>query len=177
MSTVDNKQLAVLMIIPFGLLLLYLIDRNEEPTATTGKEQYYLTYNKDEIMKNLLASEGHFRNIADDGSTVEAGFLSCVVKHLADAEGHGDEAISHSAVVEGQEASDKFRDLRNDLRELRYKVQKDSISPHEGILEIRKLRREFESFNPEYDVSTCESCTIQTIITDENTKKVQTFNP
>lgn len=174
----DTRNLLLLLLFPAAYLIFCeLTNKQEQNTPRAGKEKYYLTFNKDEIMKNLIASEGHFRNVAEHSSTVESGFLTCVVKHLADAEGHGDEAISHSAVIEGREASDKFRALRNDIRELRYKVQKESVLPHEGILNVRKIRRKFESFNPEYNISTCESCTIRTIITDENTKKVKTFNP
>ena len=174
----ESKHL--LLLLPIGAFIYILLSKNnpgapENPSA--GKEEYYLRYNKDEIMKNLIASEGHFRNVADDSSTIEAGFLSCVVKHLADAEGHVDEAISHAAVVEGHEASEKFRNLRDNIRELRYKVQKDVVIPYQGILDVRKIRREFESFNPEYDISTCESCIVRTTITDKDTEKVRVFNP
>jgi len=160
-STVDNKQLAVLMIIPFGLLLLYLIDRNEEPTATTGKEQYYLTFNKDEIFKNLIATEEHFRNIDEQTDVLgKEGFLNCAVKHLASAEGHADEAISHSLIVENKEKSKKFEALRDEIRNLRHDLQQNSVTVSEGIERTRRIRHTFETLNPEYDVSKCASCKI-----------------
>jgi len=120
------------------------------------KEKYYLDFNRDEIFKNLIASEGHFRNI--DISKDKAGFLNCIVKHLGDAESHLDEAISHSLVVEGKESSNKFFELRDKVKEFRKWVQSSPIKRDEGIKEIRKLRREFESFNKDYDVSKCEAC-------------------
>lgn len=149
-----------------------------------GKEEYYLRFNKDEIFKNLIAAEGHFRNVFDkkrkkqeyqmainaerikEGMSpvseeleeLGQGFLNCVVKHLADSEGHSDEAISHSAVVEGEESSCMFRELRDDTKTFRWKVQKGVVTPFEGIKQVRQLRRTFESFNPEYDISKCKSC-------------------
>jgi len=120
-----------------------------------GKEDYFLTFNRDEIFKNLIAVEGHFRNVKPE---FEAGDLSCIVKHLADIEGHADEAISHSLIAEGREVSEKFQQLRDRVREFRYKIQKNEITPEEGIKKTRELRAFFEKFNPSYDVSACETC-------------------
>jgi len=138
--------------------------RKEESSSSTekpeaGKEGYYLKFNKDEIFKNLIAAEGHFRNIADKGEeAMAAGYANCVVKHYADAESHADEAISHSAVVEGDESSRLFQDLRDGIKDARWKLQKGGINPFEGIKEARNLRRKFESFNREYDISKCKAC-------------------
>ena len=106
-----------------------------------SKESYYLTFNKDEIFKSLIACEGHFRNLksADKDS---AGFLNCIVKHLADAEGHCDEAISHSLIVDGKDSSNSFLVLRDEIRSLRKWIQRSPITRDEGIIEIRKVRRE-----------------------------------
>jgi len=123
----------------------------------TSKESYYLIFNKDEIFKNLLASEGHFRffnNLKED----KPGFLNCIVKHLADAEGHCDEAISHALIAEDGETSRKFLELRDDIRNFRKWVQSSPVTRDEGIREVRKIRRSFEAFNPDYDVSKCETC-------------------
>lgn len=120
------------------------------------KEKYFLEFNRDEIFKNLLAVEGHFRNIEKEAH--DFGFLNCIVKHLADAEGHADEAISHALVVEGEESSRKFYELRNMIRDLRKRIQSRGMVPEEGIKEVRRIRRFFESFNPSYDVSKCSSC-------------------
>lgn len=121
----------------------------------TGKEDYFLSFNKDEIFKGIVAVEGHFRNIKPG---FEPGDLACIVKHLADIEGHCDEAISHSLMVEGKETSSKFQQLRDKVRELRRKVQKNEITPEQGIKEIRQIRSFFERFNPSYDVSKCKAC-------------------
>lgn len=122
-----------------------------------SKESYYLNFNRDEIFKNLIASEGHFRNFINIKED-EKGFLNCIVKHLADAEGHADEAISHSLIAEDRETSRKFLELRNEIRTLRKWIQSSPVTRDEGIREIRKIRRSFEAFNPDYDVSKCETC-------------------
>ena len=125
-------------------------------SSNTSKEAYYLNFNQDEVFKNLLASEGHFRNV--DPKQDSYGFMNCIVKHLADAEGHADEAISHALIVKGKADSQKFNKLRDELKSFRKKLQESSIDQAEGIKEIRRIRRYFESFNPKYDVSKCQSC-------------------
>lgn len=124
------------------------------------KEKYYLDYNKDNIFINLIQSEDHFKylGIYKFADPEVEGFANCIVKHLADAEGEASEAVSHSLVVEGSEPSTKFRKLKDGLRAFRKRLQTSYVSPDEGIKAIRKLRREFEGFNVEYDVSKCESC-------------------
>jgi len=121
------------------------------------KERYYLNFNRDEIFKNLIASEGHFRNFKSLKEDT-AGYLNCIVKHLADAEGHCDEAISHALIAENEETSRSFLELRDTIRDFRRYVQSSPITRDEGIREIRKLRRQFEGFNSDYDVSKCETC-------------------
>jgi len=123
----------------------------------TSKESYYLNFNKDEIFKALLASEGHFRNF-NDLKQDTAGFLNCIVKHLADAEGHCDEAISHALIAKDRETSRRFLELRDEIRNFRKWIQSSPITRDDGIREIRKIRRQFEGFNPDYDVSKCETC-------------------
>ena len=123
----------------------------------TSKESYYLIFNKDEIFKNLIASEGHFRNFKSQKED-EKGFLNCIVKHLADAESHADEAVSHALIADGAKASRKFLELRDEIRNFRKWVQSSPVTRDEGIRDIRKLRRQFEGFNPDYDVSKCEAC-------------------
>jgi hypothetical protein len=124
---------------------------------TEPKEKYFLTFNKEEIFKNMLAIEGHFRNISESSHS-DQGFLSCIVKHLADAESHADEAISHSLTVEGEEQSRKWAALRDQLREFRRKLQTQPVSMEEGIRQTRQIRRFFEGFNREYDISQCKAC-------------------
>ncbi|GAH10463.1 unnamed protein product, partial [marine sediment metagenome] len=81
-----------------------------------------------------------------------------IVKHLADAEGHCDEAVSHSLISEDSETSKRFLELREEIKELRQWIQSSPITRDDGIREIRKLRRSFEGFNSSYDVSKCETC-------------------
>jgi len=135
----------------------------------TSKESYYLIFNKDEIFKNLIASEGHFRNFKSLKED-EKGFLNCIVKHLADAEGHCDEAISHALIAKDRETSRKYLELRDEIRNFRKWIQSSPITRDDGIREIRKLRRQFEGFNPDYDVSKCETCGDPTKIMENITK-------
>jgi len=134
-----------------------------------SKESYYLTFNKDEVFKALIACEGHFRNLKSVDKD-SAGFLNCIVKHLADAEGHCDEAISHSLIVDGKESSKNFLELRDEIRNCRKWIQSSPITRDDGIIEIRKLRRQFEGFNPDYDVSKCEACGDTAEIMEDITK-------
>jgi len=134
-----------------------------------SKESYYLIFNKDEIFKNLIASEGHFRNFKSLKED-EKGFLNCIVKHLADAEGHCDEAISHALIAKDRETSRKYLELRDEIRNFRKWLQSSPITRDDGIREIRKLRRQFEGFNPDYDVSKCETCGDPTEVMEDITK-------
>jgi len=120
-----------------------------------GNEAYFLEYNKDNIFKGLIQAETHLRH-AKPGQQDEG--LNCVVKHLAEIEGEADEAVSHSLVVEGEEVANKFRELRDQVRQLRKEFQKGKITPEEGIRRLRRIRGFFESFNPEYDISKCDTC-------------------
>lgn len=124
--------------------------------VSAPKESYYLNFNQDEIFKSLIAVEGHFRNV--DPNKDQYGMLNCAVKHLADGESHADEAISHALIVKDEETSKKFHDLRNEIKGFRKKLQEGDTDPVKGIREVRRIRRSFESFNPEYNVSKCESC-------------------
>uniref|UniRef100_A0A6M3MFD0 Uncharacterized protein n=1 Tax=viral metagenome TaxID=1070528 RepID=A0A6M3MFD0_9ZZZZ len=137
-----------------------------------SKEGYYLVFNRDEIFKNLIASEGHFRNFTNLKED-EKGFLNCIVKHLADAEGHCDEAISHALIAEDSETSRRFLELRDEIRSFRKWIQSSPITRDEGIREIRKLRRRFEAFNPDYDVSKCETCGDTSGVMEDITKIIK----
>jgi len=134
-----------------------------------SKERYYLIFNKDEIFKALIASEGHFRNFKSLKEDT-AGFLGCCVKHLADAESHADEAVSHALIAEDANTSRKFMELRDEIRKLRKWIQSSPITRDNGIREIRKLRRQFERFNIDYDVSRCEACGDPSEIMEDITK-------
>ena len=150
------------LLLPIGAFLFLVLTQKPKPEVahpSTGKEKYYLKFNKAEIFKNLIAAEEHFRNIELTGIDRE-GFLQCNVKHLGSAEGHMDEAISHALVAESDKSSNKFRQLRNKTRDFREALQAGRVTPEEGIKQVRTLRREFEGFNEEYDVSTCEACEV-----------------
>ena len=135
----------------------------------TSREGYYLNFNKDEIFKNLIAAEGHFRYFRDLKQDT-SGFLNCIVKHLADAEGHCDEAISHALIAENEDTSRSFLELRDMIRDLRRHIQTRPITRDEGIREIRRVRRRFEGFNPDYDVSKCETCGDPSEVIEEITR-------
>lgn len=43
------------------------------------KEQYFLEYNRDNIFKDLIQAETHFRNLKDSANFKE-GHANCIVK-------------------------------------------------------------------------------------------------
>ena len=162
MADLSRQEIAVLALIPVGGLILYLFNKEvpANPQTTTGKEAYYLRFNKDELFKNLLAAEGHFRNISDvTGDT--KGFTNCSVKHLAEAESHADEAVCHSLIVADAQTSEKYKKLAEAIKELRHDVQDGNVKASDGIERVRKIRREFEGFNPDFDINKCEACTVK----------------
>jgi Tol biopolymer transport system component len=158
-----DNQLAVLLFIPIGGLLLLMFDYHEEEHTTghvAGKEKFFLRYNQDEIFKGLLATEGHFRNVQGKGLD-DSGFMNCAVKHLADVESHADEAICHSVVVADAGTSEHFKKLRDEVQEFRHDVQDGKVNPSQGIERVRQIRHEFEGFNPDFDISKCKACEVQ----------------
>ncbi len=121
-----------------------------------AKAKTFLEWNKDNIFKNLIQAEDHLRNV---GENPNPEWLNCIVKHLAYAEAEAEEAISHSLSLQKSSDSKNFAKLRDKIRELRKAIQRGELkSPEEGILKVREIRRFFEDFNPEYDVSKCQSC-------------------
>lgn len=122
------------------------------------KEKYFLEYNKGNLATNLIQSEVHFRNLKKSNHDDVRGHANCIVKHLLDSEGEALEATSHSLIAEDATSSHKFKELAGNIREFRKRLQAGNVSADEGIREIRRLRGQFESFNPEFDVSKCQSC-------------------
>ena len=120
-----------------------------------GDAKRFLTFNKDEIFKSLLAVEGHLRQLKPEFKGED---LRCLVKHLGEAESHADEAVSHTAELKLDVESGKFKELRDRLREFRRKLQSEQVKSEDAIREIRSIRGFFESFNPEYNVSSCKLC-------------------
>ena len=160
MSEIPDNQLAVLLLIPIGGLILLMLDQHEEEHTTghaAGKEKVFLRYNKDEIYKNLLATEGHFRNVQGKGLD-DSGFMMCAVKHLADAESSADEAICHSVIVADAKTSESFGKVRDEIQEFRHDLQDGKVNPTQGIERVRQIRHEFEGFNPDFDISKCKAC-------------------
>jgi hypothetical protein len=128
---------------------------DEKELSLPGDAKRFLTFNKDEIFKSLLAAEGHLRQLKPEFKGED---LSCLVKHLGEAESHADEAVSHTAELKLDVESGKFKELRDRLREFRRKLQSEQVKSEDAIREIRSIRGFFESFNPEYNVSSCKLC-------------------
>jgi len=147
--TLDNRWW--LLLIPAGVAALYFLSKDDEPAnPSAGKEAQFLNYNKDEFFKGIIQTEGHFRN----------GAIPCCVKHLADCEGHCDEGVSHALIAESSGNSEKWKSLRDNTRDFRHDLQAGKITPEQGIEQARMIRHQFESFNPEYDISKCEACEV-----------------
>lgn len=171
MSADQNDQFVRLLqiIVPAGLVLAvgyYLDSRSSEVhtdshvSGNLGREPQFLRYNKDEIFKGFLSTEGHLRNVESKEKGGD-GFLNCAVKHLADVESHEDEAISHSLVAENEKMSEGYRHLRDETRDLRHELQDGKVSASQGIIRVRQIRYSFEQMNPEYDVSKCSACSLE----------------
>lgn len=163
-----DRETQILLLIPIGGLILYLLSRNEPRSqysvslaAAKGnmREVEFLRFNQDGIYGNLLASEEHFQRIkvADKGTD---GFLSCSVKHLCLAGSHALEATSHTIAVGDAAQSENYRSLQEKIRDLQHDIQDGKVSPTEGIKRTREIKSAFESFNPSFDVSHCTACLV-----------------
>ena len=118
------------------------------------KTREFLSYNKDNIFKNLLQAEHHAKML--DGE-VRGGHANCIVKHLAFAEGEAEEAINHAQLVEPQKV-EYFKALRDLLYLLRKQVMSGLVTSEDLNRKIWVLRKMFESFNEEYDTTKCAAC-------------------
>jgi len=128
-----------------------------------NREERFLEYNNDNIFINLLQLETHLRNL--DNLETDESQVSCLTKHLAEAEGETMEAISHSATI----AADKtpfYRKIRKKLNELRKNLP--SYSPDKAILKIREIRKTVEKIVPRFDTENCVACNVL----DEKVRKV-----
>lgn len=162
-----TKQEQILLLIPLGGLLLYLLSKDEpagQPETVAivavisengGKEARFLEYNKDSIYSNLLATEEHFQRMKTSGKDTRL-FQQCCVKHLSLVGSHTSEATSHTVSLGDVATSEKYRELNDAVTDLRHDIQAGKVSPSEGIERTRKIKHEFESFNPEFDVSLCK---------------------
>jgi hypothetical protein len=161
-----NEELGLLAIIGVGATALFILADEEEDTAEANKEKslpatgdkketYFLRFNQDGVYGNLLATEEHFRKIGTNKD-----FNQCAVKHLALGANHADEAVSHEIAVGDSSASKKYAELRDGMTELQHDVQDGKVSSTQGIERVRKLKSEFESFNPSFDVSKCKACQV-----------------
>lgn len=171
MSELTTEQKVTLLWIPIGGLLLYFLVKEDSTgqsiteARSVVKESEFLNYNKDSIFIDLLHSEDHLRNLVDKDVSVKQGEASCVIKHLADAEGHADEAISHSADLNragilAQGTPEEFKIVRDQLHDLRGKFSEGGYTPKQAISKLRDVRRQFESFNPTFDISHCKACSV-----------------
>ena len=119
------------------------------------KTREFLSYNKDNIFKNLLQAEHHAKML--DGE-VRGGHANCIVKHLAFVEGEAEEAINHAQLVEPHKA-EIFKYLRDLVYRVRKGLQRGEIRNPETINKMLwALRKMFESFNEEYDTTKCTAC-------------------
>jgi len=118
------------------------------------KTREFLSYNKDNIFKNLLQAEHHAKML--DGE-VRGGHANCIVKHLAFIEGEAEEAINHAQLVEPQKV-EYFKALRDLVYLLRKQVMSGLTTSDELNRKIWVLRKMFESFNEEYDTTKCTAC-------------------
>lgn len=104
-------------------------------------------------MKHLLAIEDHARNLRDNYS---ASHVSCITKHLLQAEEQSDEAISHSSVVK-PDTTKTFNILRSEIIKLRNRLT-SGMNQIELINSVRGVRRYVEKLNPAYDIEKCKVC-------------------
>jgi hypothetical protein len=118
------------------------------------KTREFLSYNKDNIFKNLLQAEHHAKML--DGE-VKGGHANCIVKHLAFIEGEAEEAINHAQLVEPHKV-EYFKALRDLVYLLRKQVMSGLTTSDELNRKIWVLRKMFESFNEEYDTTKCTAC-------------------
>jgi len=118
------------------------------------KTREFLSYNKDNIFKNLLQAEHHAKML--DGE-VRGGHANCIVKHLAFVEGEAEEAINHAQLVEPQKV-EYFKALRDLVYLLRKQVMSGLVTSEDLNRKIWVLRKMFESFNEEYDTTKCAAC-------------------
>jgi hypothetical protein len=118
------------------------------------KTREFLSYNKDNIFKNLLQAEHHAKML--DGE-VRGGHANCIVKHLAFVEGEAEEAINHAQLVEPQKV-EYFKALRDLVYLLRKQVMSGLTTSDDLNRKIWTLRKMFESFNEEYDTTKCTAC-------------------
>jgi len=168
MSEQQNQLMRLLPFVIPAAAFLIIFGREDRVTVVAEirdvhKEAEFLAYNKDEIFTNFIHAENHLRNLV--GKSVASSEGSCVVKHLADAEGHANEAISHTAdlVAHGittQGTPEDFKKIKDGLHEVRYKFAEGGYSPEQAITKLRDVKRQFESFNPQFDVSKCKACQI-----------------
>jgi len=118
------------------------------------KTREFLSYNKDNIFKNLLQAEHHAKML--DGE-VRGGHANCIVKHLAFVEGEAEEAINHAQLVEPQKV-EYFKAMRDLVYLLRKQVMSGLTTSEDLNRKIWVLRKMFESFNEEYDTTKCTAC-------------------
>ncbi len=121
-----------------------------------GRESGFLEYNVDNIMQNLLQSEGHLRVLYGKSSD-EEGHNSCVVKHLFLVSGEAGEAISHSSVADPGKTG-TFREIKDDTDSLRKNINSMNVSS--AIGKVRSIRKKAEKLDPSIDTERCTACSL-----------------
>lgn len=117
------------------------------------REIGFLKFNKDNLMKHLLAIEDHARYLKEGMSPEH---YACITKHFLQAEEQSDEGISHASVIE-PENLEIFKDVKNKLFEMRNKMT-NNTSPENVITAIREIRKIAEKLDPSYNTSECKVC-------------------
>ena len=120
-----------------------------------NREERFLDYNNDNIFINLLQLETHLRNL--DNLQTDESQVSCLTKHLAEAEGEALEAISHSATIK-PEITASYREIRKKLFELRRDLS--SYTPNKAILKTRGIRKDVEKVVPAFNTENCIACEV-----------------
>ncbi|MHA1852559.1 MAG: hypothetical protein ACTSUF_03520 [Candidatus Heimdallarchaeaceae archaeon] len=117
------------------------------------RETIFLSYNEDNILKHLLAIEDHARNLK---SGMKPEHYACITKHALQVEEQAEEGISHASEVEPEKV-DVFIKIRGWIKQFRKELKKDT-DPKATIREIRRIRKEAEKLNREYNMSECKVC-------------------
>lgn len=119
------------------------------------REERFLKYNNEKLMKNLLDVEDHLRNISD--FETDEGHSSCILKHLLLVESNAEEAISHSSEVNPGSTS-TYRRVLEKTSELRDLILAGGTTPDKSILAVRETRKLVEQVAPQYKTSSCKAC-------------------
>lgn len=121
-----------------------------------GSAEAFLKYNKDNVMKHLLAIEAHLRELEEGYRPDHA---SCVIKHILQLEEQCEEGISHAAELGQDEVAKIFKRVRDEAESIR-KALLEGRPPAEIIRMVRAVRRVAEKLDPSFELEKCTTCTV-----------------